>query len=273
MTRIVESMNKARDFIRSQTGVVPEVGIVLGTGLGRLVDDIVTDVVIPYRDIPGFCVSTVESHSGKLIMGALSGRPVVTMQGRFHFYEGYSMHEITFPIRVMKALGASELIVSNAAGGMNLEFDKGDLVLIKDHINLLGSNPLIGTVEPELGPRFPDMSRPYSERLMARAKKIAAREGIPLREGVYVAVSGPSLETAAEYRFLRMIGADMVGMSTVPETIVAAQMGMEVLGVTIITDLCNPDALVPGDIREIIAVSEKAEPKLSLLIREVIRGM
>jgi purine-nucleoside phosphorylase len=272
MTRIVESMNRARDYIRSQTAMAPEVGIVLGTGLGALVDEIDADVVIPYHDIPGFCASTVESHSGKLILGKLSGRSVITMQGRFHFYEGYTMQEITFPIRVMKALGATELIVSNAAGGMNPEFGKGDLVLIRDHINLLGVNPLIGVSEPELGPRFTDMSRPYSRRLMARAKKIAGREGITLRDGVYVAVSGPSLETAAEYRFLRMIGADMVGMSTVPETIVAAQMGMEVLGVTIITDLCNPDALEPGDIKEIIAVSESAEPKLTLLIREVIKA-
>lgn len=273
MTRIVESMNRARDYIRSHTDVVPEVGIVLGTGLGGLVDEIDADVVIPYQDIPGFRASTVESHSGKLIVGKLSGRPVVTMQGRFHFYEGYTMQEITFPIRVMKALGASILIISNAAGGMNPGFRKGDLVLIRDHINLLGGNPLIGVSEPELGPRFPDMSRLYSRRLMAQAKKIAGREGLTLLDGVYVAVSGPSLETAAEYRFLRMIGADMVGMSTVPETIVAAQMDMEVLGVTIITDLCNPDALEPADIKDIIAVSESAEPKLTLLTREVIRGM
>jgi purine-nucleoside phosphorylase len=273
MTRIVESMNKARDFIRSKTDMVPEAGIVLGTGLGGLVHEIEAEVVLPYHDIPGFCASTVESHSGKLIIGKLSGRPVVTMQGRFHYYEGYTMQEITFPIRVMKALGASTLIISNAAGGMNLDFVKGDLVLIKDHINLLGDNPLIGVSEPELGPRFPDMSRPYSKRLMALAKKIAGREGLTLREGVYVSVPGPSLETAAEYRFLRMIGADMVGMSTVPETIVAVQLGMEVLGVTIITDLCNPDALEPADIKDIIAASERAEPKLTLLTREVIRIM
>jgi purine-nucleoside phosphorylase len=273
MTGIIGSINKAADFIRSRTDVIPEAGIVLGTGLGGLVSEITPDVVIPYHDIPGFCSSTVESHSGKLIIGKLSGRPVAAMQGRFHYYEGYTMKEITFPIRVMKMLGASTLIISNAAGGMNPEFKKGDLVLIKDHINLLGDNPLIGVTEPQLGPRFLDMSKPYSKRLMTLSKQSASREGITLFEGIYVAVSGPSLETAAEYRFLRMIGADMVGMSTVPETIVAVQMGMEVLGVTIITDLCDPDSLKPADIKDIIAASEKAEPKLTLLTKDVIRSM
>jgi len=273
MTSIHKSMERAGAYIRSKTTVVPEAGIVLGTGLGGLGREIEVDVVIPYDEIPGFVVSTAESHSGKLIIGTLSGKKVIAMQGRFHSYEGFSMQEITFPVRVMKALGARMLAISNAAGGMNPEFSVGDLVLIRDHINLLGDNPLIGVNEPELGLRFPDMSRPYSRRLMDIARKTARDENMTLREGVYVAVAGPSLETAAEYRFLRMIGADMVGMSTVPETIVAVQMGMEVLGCTIISDMCIPETLEPGDISKIIAVCERAEPTLTLLIREVMRRM
>jgi purine-nucleoside phosphorylase len=273
MMNILETMRKAREFIQSSSKTVPEVGIVLGTGLGGLAREIEIETVIPYNDIPGFVVSTVESHSGKLILGTLSGRKVVAMQGRFHYYEGFTMQEITFPVRVMRALGAESLIISNAAGGMNPEFDKGDLVLIRDHINLIGDNPLVGVSEPELGPRFPDMSRPYAPRLLEIARNIAREKNIPLREGVYVAVAGPSLETAAEYRFLRMIGADMVGMSTVPEDIVAVQMGMEVLGITIISDLCVPEALAPVGIQEIIEVCENAEPKLTFLIREVLTRM
>jgi len=273
MTTIFEAMNKAREYIRSLSKTVPEAGIVLGTGLGGLVREIEIEAIVPYHDIPGFVMSTVESHSGKLILGTLANRQVAVMQGRFHLYEGFGMGEITFPIRVMKALGATSLVISNAAGGMNAEFEKGDLVLIKDHINLLGGNPLIGVNEPELGPRFPDMSQPYSRRLMEIARQAARKHGIPLREGVYVAVAGPSLETAAEYRFLRMIGADMVGMSTVPENIVAVQMGMEVFGVTIISDLCDPENLVPVGIEEIIAVCEGAESKLTTLVREVLKRM
>lgn len=271
MTSILDTVNRARDYIRSVTPVIPEAGIVLGTGLGGLAGEIEADAVIPYNDIPGFVVSTVESHSGKLIVGTLAGRRVVAMQGRFHYYEGFTMGEITFPVRVMKALGAGVLMISNAAGGMNPAFEKGDLVLIRDHINLLGTNPLIGVNEPELGPRFPDMSAPYSHRLMGIARDVARREGMRLCDGVYAAVAGPSLETPAEYRFLRMIGGDMVGMSTVPETIAAVQMGMEVLGVTIVSDLCDPDHLVPVGIEEIIAVCEKAEPNLTRLFREVLK--
>jgi purine-nucleoside phosphorylase len=270
---IVETMSRACDYIRSVSRTTPEVGIVLGTGLGGLVREIEIETVISYNDIPGFVESSVESHSGKLIMGSLSGKRVTAMQGRFHYYEGFSMQEITFPVRVMRALGAASLIISNAAGGMNRDFDKGDLVLIRDHINLIGDNPLIGVNDPQLGPRFPDMSRPYSPRLMEKTREIAREKSIPLREGVYVAVAGPSLETAAEYRFLRMIGADMVGMSTVPEDIVAVQMGMEVLGITIISDLCFPDTLAPVGIEEIIEVCERAEPKLTSLIREVLARM
>lgn len=271
MTGIRESMDRAAAFIRTKTSIVPEAGIVLGTGLGGLASEIEADAVIPYEEIPGFVASTVESHSGKLILGRLDGRGVVAMQGRFHYYEGFTMQQITFPVRVMRALGAPVLVISNAAGGMNPEFEKGDLVLIRDHINLLGDNPLIGVNEPELGPRFPDMSRPYSPRLMDLAREFASRAGVRLREGTYVAVPGPSLETPAEYRFLRMIGADMVGMSTVPEVIAAVQMGMEVIGLTIVSDLCFPDNLVPVGIEEIIAVCERAEPKLTLLVREVLK--
>ncbi len=270
MKEIVEILNSARDYIRSKTDNVPKAGVVLGTGLGGLAKEIESDAVIPYSKIPGFVSSTVESHEGRLIIGTLSGQKVVAMQGRFHYYEGFSMHEITFPIRVMRSLGASVLIISNAAGGMNPDFNKGDLVLVKDHINLLGNNPLIGVKNPELGPRFPDMSKPYSDRLALLAKEVSIEKSIHLREGVYVAVTGPSLETPAEYRFLRMIGADMVGMSMIPENIVAVQMGMEVLGLTIISDMCLPDSLEPIDINEIIKTCESAEPKLTILVKEVI---
>jgi purine-nucleoside phosphorylase len=271
MNNISDNMKKAKEYIISKTQVVPRIGIVLGTGLGGLVKEIEIDMVIPYNEIPGFALSTVEFHEGRLIIGSLSGQKVVAMQGRFHYYEGLSMQEITFPIRVMKALGAEVLIISNAAGGMNLEFDKGDLVLINDHINLLGGNPLIGVNDVALGPRFPDMSEPYSKRLMGIARDVAFENNIDIKEGVYVAVAGPCLETRAEYRFLRMIGADMVGMSTVPENIVAVQMGMEVLGLTIISDLCDPEHLEKTAIEEIINTCEEAEPKLTLLVKEVIK--
>ena len=271
MKDIVKKMKTARDYVLTKTEKKPQVGIILGTGLGGLSKEIEIDVEIPYQKIPGFVTSTVEFHEGQLIIGTLSGKNVVAMQGRFHYYEGYSMQEITFPVRVMKALGASALIVSNAAGGMNPEFGKSDLVLIKDHINLLGDNPLIGVNEEELGSRFPDMCKPYSPGLIKLAKEAARDNNILLREGIYVAVAGPSLETPSEYRFLRQIGADMVGMSTVPEDIVAVQMGMEVLGITIISDLCDPDNLKPVNIEGIIAACEKAEPGLTTIIKHVIR--
>jgi len=273
MKNIYRKMTEAGDYIRSKTTIEPEVGIVLGTGLGGLVNEIDIDARISYSDIPGFVTSTVESHAGSLITGTLSGTQVVAMQGRFHFYEGYSMQEITFPVRVMHNLGASVLVISNAAGGMDTSLEKGDLVLIRDHINLLGNNPLIGISESEFRPRFVDMGVPYSPRLMKLAEEIAGTRGITLKKGVYVAVAGPSLETPAEYRFLRIIGADMVGMSTVPETIVARQMGMEVLGITIISDLCDPDNLEPADIKDIIATCNQAEPKLTTVIKEVVQKM
>ena len=273
MTGIGETVKKARDYISARTDCIPEVGIVLGTGLGRLTREIEAETTIPYSEIPGFVSSTVESHEGRLIFGRLSGHRVVAMQGRFHYYEGYSMQAITFPVRVMHVLGAAILVISNAAGGLNADFSKGDLVLIKDHINFLGHNPLIGVNESQLGPRFPDMSEPYSYRLMDLARSVAEEHGIRLRDGVYAAMQGPSLETAAEYRFLRMIGADMVGMSTVPEDIVAVQCGMEVLGVTIISDMCIPENLEPADINNIIAVCEAAEPTLTALIKEIIEKL
>jgi len=270
MNSVYRAVLQAGDFIRSKTDIEPCAGIVLGTGLGGLADEIDAEIEIPYNEIPGFVTSTVEFHEGKLIIGTLANTPVVAMQGRFHYYEGYSMQEITFPVRVMREIGASVLVISNAAGGMNPAFNKGDLILIGDHINLIGDNPLIGINEPRLGTRFPDMSVPYSPRLMSLAEEAAASRGITLHRGVYVAVAGPSLETPAEYRFLRMIGADMVGMSTVPENIVAVQMGMEVLGVTIISDLCDPDNLEPVGIEEIIAACAGAEPKLTSLIGDVV---
>jgi purine-nucleoside phosphorylase len=244
--------------------------VILGTGLGGLAEEIETEAVIPYEELPDFPVPTVESHSGRLLLGKLAGQPVVAMQGRFHLYEGYSPQQVAFPVRVMRALGAETLIVSNACGGMNPMWNVGDLMVIADHINLLGGNPLIGPNPDELGPRFPDMSEPYDQELQRLALEVARDEKITLRRGVYVAVAGPNLETRAEYRFLRLIGADVVGMSTVPEVIVAVHGGMKVLGVSIITDRCLPDALQPASVEEIIRVAGEAEPKLTQLIKGVV---
>jgi purine-nucleoside phosphorylase len=266
----LERIEEAADVVRDRIDVVPDVAVILGTGLGALADRIESAVAIEYPDIPGFPISTVESHSGRLLCGALAGRPVVAMQGRFHRYEGYSLQQVTFPVRVMRALGARALVVSNACGGMHPLWQLGDLMLIADHINLLGDNPLIGPNDERLGPRFPDMSEPYDAELRALARAEAARRGITLREGVYVAVTGPNLETRAEYRMLRGLGADVVGMSTVPEVIVAIHAGMRVLGLSIITDLCFPDALEPASVERIIAVAREAEPRLTALITAVI---
>jgi purine-nucleoside phosphorylase len=249
------------------------VGIILGTGLGGLAEAIAVDAMIPYEQIPGFPLSTVESHAGRLLLGRLGNRAVVAMQGRFHRYEGYGLAEVTFPVRVMRALGATALVVSNACGGMNPLWSPGDLVLLSDHINLLGDNPLVGSNDERLGPRFPDMSEPYDSGLRALAREAARELGIVLREGVYVAVPGPNLETRAEYRMLRMMGADVVGMSTVPEVIVAAHAGMRTLGISIITDQCLPDALEPADIGRIIATAKQAEPSLSRLITRVVERL
>lgn len=256
--------------IRARTAFAPECGIILGTGLGGLADAITVECAIEYGDITGFPLSTVESHSGRLLLGTLEGRRVVAMQGRFHRYEGYSLQQVTFPVRVLHALGARTLVVSNACGGIRADWAPGDLMLIADHINLLGDNPLAGPHHPEWGARFPDMSAPYDESLRSIAIEVAKQQGMTVREGVYVAVMGPNLETRAEYAMLRTMGADVVGMSTVPEVIVANQMGMRVLGISIITDACAPETLEAASLDKILAVAATAEPKLTALVRGVL---
>jgi purine-nucleoside phosphorylase len=263
----------AADVVRERSKLRPEVGIVLGTGLGRLGREIDLETAIPYGELPGFPLSTVESHSGRLLLGRLGGRPVVAMEGRFHRYEGYDLGQVTFAVRVLHALGAKTLVVSNACGGMHPLWGPGDLVLLSDHINLLGDNPLIGPNDERLGPRFPDMSAPYDPSLRALARAAALELGIVLREGVYIAVPGPSLETRAEYRMLRTMGADVVGMSTVPEVIVAVHEGMRVIGISIITDQCLPDALEPADIGRIIETASRAEPQLTRLVTTVVERL
>jgi len=263
----------AAGVIRKRTSVTPGVGIILGTGLGGLAEQIDVESSIPYEEIPGFPLSTVETHAGRLLLGRLGKCAVVAMQGRFHRYEGYGLAEVTFPVRVLHALGARTLVVSNACGGMNPLWAPGDLVLLSDHINLLGDNPLVGSNDDRLGPRFPDMSAPYDPALRALARAAALELGIVLREGVYVAVPGPSLETRAEYRMLRAMGADVVGMSTVPEVIVANHAGMRALGISIITDQCLPDALEPADISRIIATAGRSEPSLTRLIRALVERL
>ncbi len=270
MSELKNRIDESVKFIRTKVKSEPPLGIILGTGLGALADDIKNKTVIDYGDIPHFPLSTVESHHGKLIFGNLGGKDVVAMQGRFHFYEGYSMEQITLPVRVMKFLGAKTLLVSNAAGGLNPNFRRGDIMIIVDHINLLGGNPLIGTNDESIGPRFPDMSEPYSKELIGIAMQAALDNNIRVERGVFAAMTGPSLETRAEYRFLRMIGADAVGMSTVPEDIVAVHMGMKVCGFSVITDECFPDSLVPADVQEIIRVANGAQPKLTKLMKAVI---
>jgi purine-nucleoside phosphorylase len=272
-TALYEDIRRAADAVRARSSLAPAVGIILGTGLGGLAEEIAVEASVPYEAIPGFPLSTVESHAGRLLLGRLGGKPVVAMQGRFHRYEGYSLSQVTFPVRVLHALGAQTLIVSNACGGMHPLWAAGDLVLLADHINLLGDNPLVGPNDDRLGPRFPDMSAPYAPELRALARDAARELGITLREGTYVAVAGPNLETRAEYRMLRAIGADVVGMSTVPEVIVANHEGMRVMGISIITDLCLPDALEPADIRRIIDTARRAEPALTRLVRQVVERM
>lgn len=260
-------------FIQERIRFTPRVGIILGTGLGKLVDEVEIDRVIPYEEIPHFPVSTVETHRGNLVLGFLSGKPVVVMQGRFHYYEGYTLQQVTFPVRVMKGLGAGVLIVSNAAGGLNRNMRRGDLMIITDHINLLGDNPLRGPNDPELGPRFPDMSEVYDRELRELALQIGLEHGIYLHQGVYVALPGPSLETPAEYRFLIRIGADAVGMSTVPEVIVAKHAGMRVFGISCITDLAIDGVVAPLSFEEVVRAANEAQPKLTLIIRELVRRM
>ena len=264
---------RAAEAVRARTALRPEVAIVLGTGLGGLAREIEVEAEVPYGDIPGFPLSTVESHPGRLLAGRLAGRPVVAMQGRFHRYEGYDLQHVTLAVRVLHALGAGTLILSGACGGMHPLWAPGDLVLLSDHINLLGDNPLVGPNDERLGPRFPDMSAPYDPGLRAIARAAALELGIVLREGVYVAVPGPSLETRAEYRMLRGVGADVVGMSTVPEAIVAVHQGMRVLGISIVTDQCLPDALEPADIGRIIETASRAEPSLTRLVAAVVERL
>lgn len=273
MSELINKINETLAVIKKETKDEYPVGIILGTGLGGLVKDINIKCEIDYSMLPYFPLSTVESHKGKLIFGTIGDKKVVAMQGRFHFYEGYTMQQITYPVRVMKFLGVKTLLVSNACGGMNPLFRRGDVMLMVDHINLIGDNPLIGKNEDELGPRFPDMSEPYSYELIQIAEDAAIENKIKVQKGVYVAVSGPNLETKAEYRFLRSIGADVVGMSTIPENIVANHMGMKVLGISIVTDECFPDSLKPVNVEEIIAAAMKAEPKMTLIMKEVIKRL
>jgi purine-nucleoside phosphorylase len=272
-THSLEAIEEAAAAVRARFAASPDVAIILGTGLGRLAEEIDARAIIEYTDIPGFPLSTVESHAGRLLCGTLGGKTVIAMQGRFHRYEGYSLQQATFPVRVLRALGARTLVVSNACGGLNPLWSAGDLMVIADHINLLGDSPLIGPNDDRLGPRFPDLSSAYDGELRALARRVAADEKIALREGVYVAVTGPNLETRAEYRFLRGIGADVVGMSTVPEVLVAIHAGMRVLGLSIVTDMCLPDALEPATAERIIAVANRAEPQLTRLVRGVLERL
>ena len=271
MLDLFDKINDAQEAIRRHWDRQPRVAIVLGTGLGGLAAQIDVEASIEYADIPHFPRSTAVSHRGRLVCGMLDGVPVVAMEGRFHFYEGYPLKQITLPIRVFRSLGAELLVLSNACGGMNPYFACGDIMVIEDHINLIGDNPLIGINDDRLGPRFPDMCEPYDLMWVDRVRAIARRHQIEAHKGVFVAVAGPNLETRAEYRFLRMIGADVVGMSTVPEAIVAVHCGLKVIGLSVITDMCLPDALHPANVEEIIRIAGEAEPKLTLLVREIVR--
>ncbi len=270
MQELIQQIAEAAEAIRSQWTGKPRVGIILGTGLGSIAGQIQTEAKIDYASIPHFPRSTTIGHAGQLVCGRLHGLALVAMEGRFHVYEGYAQRQIAFPVRVMKALGADLLIVSNACGGMNPQYKLGDIVVIDDHINLMPGNPLIGENDDSLGPRFPDMSRPYDPALIDLALEIARRENFVAHKGVYVAVTGPNLETRAEYRFLRTIGADVVGMSTVPEVLAAVHGGMRVLGLSVVTDMCLPDTLKPANIEEILAVAAAAEPKLRAIVLGIL---
>ncbi len=270
MQDLANHVDQAVDVVRNHWSGEPRVGIILGTGLGGIAKQIETEAKLDYEAIPHFPVSTAVSHAGQLVCGKLQGVPVLAMEGRFHAYEGYSHSQITFPVRVMRAMGADLLIVSNACGGINPQYRRGDIMVIEDHINLMGDNPLIGVNDDSLGPRFPDMSEPYDHGLIERALEIARRNNFAAHKGVYVAVTGPNLETRAEYRFLRLIGADVVGMSTVPEILAARHGGMRCLGLSIITDMCLPDVLAPVELEEILAVAAEAEPKLRAIVLGIV---
>jgi len=271
---MLESIQRTTQYIKSRIGdFEPEIGIILGTGLGGLVNEVEVEKQLMYSNIPDFPISTLEFHSGKLIFGTLAGKKIVAMQGRLHYYEGYSMQQITFPVRVMKMLGIKTLLVSNASGALNPDFKKGDLMIIEDHINLQPHNPLIGRNEVELGPRFPDMSEPYRHDMIKKGLEIAKENNITCHQGVYVAVSGPNLETRAEYKFLRIIGGDAVGMSTVPEVIVANHMGLPVFAISVLTDEGFPDTLSPVSVDDILAIAHQAEPKMTLVLKNLIAGL
>ena len=273
MSLLISNIDETLAVIRKFTTEKYPIGIILGTGLGGLVNEIEVAHEISYDKLPHFPISTVESHHGKLIFGKINGKNVVAMQGRFHYYEGYTMQQITYPVRVMKFLGVETLLVSNACGGMNPLYRRGDVMIMADHINLLGDNPLIGRNEDKLGPRFPDMSESYNLELIGLAESVALENKIKIQKGVYVAIPGPNLETKAEYRFLRATGADVVGMSTIPENIVANHMGMKVLGISIVTDECFPDALKSVNVEEIIAAAMQAEPKMTIIMKELIKRL
>lgn len=261
-----QKIQAAVDFIRGRAALRPHAGVILGTGLGSLPEGFEAAATVPYEEIPHFPVSKVESHANELVFGALRGCPTVFMRGRIHYYEGFTMQEVTFPVRVLRGLGAEILLITSAVGGMNPTYSLGEIVLIADHINLMGDNPLIGPNDESLGPRFPDMSEPYDHGLQAILREVALEERIPLRPGVLVCVAGPNLETRAEYRFLRWCGADVVGMSIVPENLVAVHGGMKIAALTVVTDLCFPDALEPVDVGRLVATANGAAPSLSKLI-------
>ena len=273
MSTLKSQIKAAVKTIRAVDRTRPSVGIVLGTGLGGVAEKIKASARIPYEEIPHFPTSTVDTHAGELIVGKLAGKTVVALSGRFHYYEGHSLQEVTFPVRVAKALGIKTLIVSNACGGLNPQFRAGDIMLISDHINFIGDNPLIGPNDDSLGPRFPDMSEPYTRSLIELAESVALSKGIKLQRGVYLACAGPCLETRAEYRMMRGMGADVVGMSTVPEVIVAVHAGLKVLGFSVITDECFPDALEPANIDKIIEIANEAEPRLTILVVETLKRL
>ena len=272
-TEIHQQLNDAVGFIRKSVALEPEIGIILGTGLGSLVDGMEISATIEYDDIPHFPTSTVESHHGRLLFGHLSGKPVVCMQGRFHYYEGYSFRQIAFPIRVMKLLGVRSLIASNAAGGLNPKYKEGDIMLLTDHINFLPGNPLIGDNDDNWGPRFTDCHEVYNRGYIETARTVALEQNLRLQEGVYVAVTGPNLETAAEYRMFRILGADAVGMSTVPEVMAAHHQGNKILAFSIITDMGLPDNMHPCSIESVLRVAAGAEPKLRALIATCVERM
>jgi len=267
---LVREIEEAASFLRARGVGMPVGGIVLGTGLGSLAGALEVKATVPYRDIPHFPVSTVESHAGEWVFGTLAGRPIVVLRGRAHYYEGYTMKQVTFPVRVLRALGASSLLLTGAAGGLNPGYTIGGLCAITDHVNLMGDNPLLGPNDESLGPRFPDMSEPYDRSLLALARRVAGEQGVALAQGVFVGVAGPNLETAAEYRFLRQLGADVISMSIVPETLVAVHGGMRVLAIVVVTDLCDPDRLEPVRIENVVAAAGRATPSLDRLMQGVV---